>query len=534
MRDGETGTHPSPNGDGITVGAPLIRMPRRSAAEGNGKPRGTTTRQRPTDLTPEPVRPVWDALPHDGDVPEGVSDRVVLRRDAVFRRALAAVDMLAVVVALFVSIELVGGGRIQIEPVAVLLLPLLVLCCKAAGLYDRDQHLLRKTTIDEAPSVLHMSVLFAVIVWLGEGFFVEGFLNRAEVLALGGVAFVCMLFGRAFARSVALRMAPPERCVVLGNAGAAANIASKLQGATAVNATILGRVALDDGSYNDVHNGPPLLGQVDLLGLLLAEHEVERVIIAPDGHDQELILQSMRLVKALGVRVSVLPRLLEVVGSTSSFDEIEGITLLGVRQYGLSRSSELLKRGMDVAAASIGLLILAPVFAILAAAIKIDSRGPLFFRQRRIGRSGKEIYIFKFRSMVQDAERMKDALRDKNEAEGLFKIEDDPRITRVGHFVRRASLDELPQLINVLKGDMSLVGPRPLVPDEDAMIEGWQRRRLAVKPGMTGLWQIFGSSRIPMREMVKIDYFYGANWSLWLDLKILLRTVPYILSRRGQ
>jgi lipopolysaccharide/colanic/teichoic acid biosynthesis glycosyltransferase len=151
-----------------------------------------------------------------------------------------------------------------------------------------------------------------------------------------------------------------------------------------------------------------------------------------------------------------------------------------------------------------------------------------------VGRAGKRFAIIKFRSMVRGADQAKDQMRERNEAQGgLFKISDDPRITRVGRFLRRTSLDELPQLINVLKGDMSLVGPRPLEQGEDALIEGWQRRRLAVKPGMTGLWQIFGSARIPMREMVKIDYIYGANWSVWLDLKILLRTIPYMLSRRG-
>ena len=142
--------------------------------------------------------------------------------------------------------------------------------------------------------------------------------------------------------------------------------------------------------------------------------------------------------------------------------------------------------------------------------------------------------MLKFRSMVAHAEAIKHELRHRNEAEGgLFKIADDPRVTTIGRFLRRTSLDELPQLFNVLGGSMSLVGPRPLVEDEDALIEGWQRRRLAVKPGMTGLWQIFGSSRIPMQEMVKIDYLYGANWSIWLDLKILLRTVPYVLRRQG-
>jgi exopolysaccharide biosynthesis polyprenyl glycosylphosphotransferase len=272
---------------------------------------------------------------------------------------------------------------------------------------------------------------------------------------------------------------------------------------------------------------------VSSLERIVAEHGVERAIIAPEGDDQET-LHVIRLLKVLGVKVSVLPRLLEVVGSSTTFDEVDGITLLGVRQYGLSKSSAILKRVMDVLAAAVGLALLSPLLLVVAAAIKIDTRGPVFFKQRRIGRWGSEFEIFKFRSMVEDAEEIKEDLRSRNEAEGgLFKITADPRITRVGRILRQTSLDELPQLINVLRSDMSLVGPRPLVPDEDALIEGWERWRLAVKPGMTGLWQIYGSSRIPMNEMLKIDYLYGANWSLWLDLKVLLRTLPYILRRRG-
>jgi exopolysaccharide biosynthesis polyprenyl glycosylphosphotransferase len=458
---------------------------------------------------------------------------VVLRRDAFFRRSLAFVDVVATVLAMFVAIELIGGGSVHLRVPAALLLPFVVLVSKAGGLYDRDQHQLRKTTIDDAPPLLHMAVLFALVVWLGEGFFVDGPLNRGEVFGLAVAFFTFTVLGRVLARAVALAITPPERCIVLGNAGSAARIAHKLHVAQGVNATVLGRVALDDGRYAGLPGGPRMLGQVSVLPLLLAEHEAERVIIAPDGHDQEQILHAIRLIKALGVKVSVLPRLLEVVGSSSTFDEIDGITLLGVRHYGLSHSSEFLKRAMDLAAAAAGVVLLAPLLAGLALAVKIDSRGPVFFRQRRIGRSGSEFHMLKFRSMVTGAEAMKDSLREQNEADGLFKITDDPRITRVGHFLRKTSLDELPQLLNVLKADMSLVGPRPLVPDEDAMIEGWQRRRLAVKPGMTGLWQIFGSSRIPMNEMVKIDYLYGANWSLWLDLKILLKTVPYVVTRRG-
>jgi lipopolysaccharide/colanic/teichoic acid biosynthesis glycosyltransferase len=171
---------------------------------------------------------------------------------------------------------------------------------------------------------------------------------------------------------------------------------------------------------------------------------------------------------------------------------------------------------------------------LLAVAIKLDSRGPVFFRQLRVGRHGKRFYMIKFRTMVPEAEALKESLRDSNEAqEGLFKIAADPRITRVGKLLRKCALDELPQLFNIVTGEMSLVGPRPLVVDEDDLIEGWQRQRSTLMPGMTGPWQILGPARVPLSEMVAIDYLYIANWSLWADIKILLRTVPHVVGRRG-
>jgi lipopolysaccharide/colanic/teichoic acid biosynthesis glycosyltransferase len=165
--------------------------------------------------------------------------------------------------------------------------------------------------------------------------------------------------------------------------------------------------------------------------------------------------------------------------------------------------------------------------------VKLDSAGPVFFRQTRVGKDGRRFAIYKFRTMCADAEARKAQLMALNEGDGLFKISDDPRITRVGRILRRTSLDELPQLFNVIKGEMSLVGPRPLILCEDEAITGYDRRRLQLTPGMTGHWQILGSSRVPLSEMVKIDYLYVAGWSLWADLKILLRTVPYMLARRG-
>ncbi len=157
----------------------------------------------------------------------------------------------------------------------------------------------------------------------------------------------------------------------------------------------------------------------------------------------------------------------------------------------------------------------------------------MLFCQRRVGRDGRTFQMVKFRSMALGAEGERDALKDRNESNGLFKLTEDPRVTRVGRFLRSLSLDEAPQLLNVLRGEMSLVGPRPLVLDEDALVEGWHRERLALTPGMTGPWQVLGPQRPPLAEMVKVDYLYAANWSLWSDTKILLRTLSHVLGRRG-
>ena len=238
------------------------------------------------------------------------------------------------------------------------------------------------------------------------------------------------------------------------------------------------------------------------------------------------MLNLVRTLKAVGVRVSVLPRLLEVVGSSVVFDDLHGVTVMGVRRFDLTRSSALSKRAFDLLGASLGLLAVAPLMAIIAVAIRLDSSGPVFFSQWRVGRHGNRFRMIKFRTMVENAEELKDSLRDRNESEGLFKIADDPRITRVGRILRKTALDELPQLFNILRGEMSLVGPRPLVVDEDRQVEGWHRRRLELTPGMTGPWQILGPSRIPLKEMVAIDYLYVANWSLWTDVKLCSARFP--------
>jgi exopolysaccharide biosynthesis polyprenyl glycosylphosphotransferase len=403
---------------------------------------------------------------------------------------------------------------------------------KVGGLYDRDEHLVRKTTLDEAPALFQVAIASTLTLWLLDDVFATAPLGKAQVLLTLVLLFLLMGATRTEARRVAQRIAPVERILVIGGAADAERISEKVCSSTRpCRAEVVGRVP--GGNERQADRGDDVLGILADLDFVLATHKVDRVVICPHGESQEDMLDTIRLVKGLGMKVSVMPRLFEVVGSSVEFDDLGGMTLLGLRRYELTKSSAYLKRAFDVVGAVGGLVLLAPLFAIVALVIKVTSPGPVFFKQSRVGRGGADFAMFKFRTMYKDADRRKAELLHRNEADGFFKIAEDPRITPVGRLLRKASLDELPQLINVLRGEMSMVGPRPLVHEEDVRIEGWFRRRLDVTPGMTGAWQVLGSSRVPMREMVTIDYLYRANWSLWGDLKIMLRTVPHVLRRRG-
>ena len=432
-----------------------------------------------------------------------------------FADGLAAAGVVALLLAVF--------PETQFNLALLVSLPFIVVVSKIFGLYDRDELVLNKTTLDEAPTLMQISGLFALVVWLLHDGLGPADLEAKEVLWLLTSMFGALFLLRAVARHVAGRTSPTERCLVVGDLGTIDSVARKLSTSRTRARVIAGL---------PVSERQPTLQEDDFRDMV-RHHAVERVIIAPVSTDSADTLELIRLVKAVGVRVSLLPRLLEVVGSSVEFDNVDGLTMLGVRRFGLTRSSRLTKRAFDLLGATFGLIVVAPIFAAVVVAIRLDSRGPVFFRQTRVGLEGKHFEILKFRSMVADAEERKADLLHLNETSGLFKIGDDPRITRVGRFLRKTSLDELPQLINVWRGDMSLVGPRPLVLDEDAQVAGFDRARLALTPGMTGHWQILGSARIPMEEMVGIDYLYVANWSLWTDVKILLRTVPYVLARRG-
>jgi exopolysaccharide biosynthesis polyprenyl glycosylphosphotransferase len=442
---------------------------------------------------------------------------------------LVPADVLSTALAVALGVAVFGEDRLS--PAVLIPIPLVVVASKIMGLYDRDQHLLRKTTLDEAPALFELATLYTLLLWLTQPLLVEGNLGRSQLLGLWGLLVVLLLVGRSIARHVAQAVSGPERCVVIGDAESAERVRKKFTSIPSLSATIVGRMPLESEPPNG--HGLEVLANLSGFGEAVAKHDIDRAIVAPGVSNSEEILGAIKLVKSLSVNVSVVPRLFEVVGSSVEFDDIEGVLLLGVRREGLTSSSRLLKRSVDVAGSALGLLLLGPLLAGISLAVKLASPGPMLFRQKRIGRSGGEFEMLKFRTMVDGADDRKEELLALNEADGFFKIAEDPRLTGLGRFLRRSCLDELPQLVNVLRGDMSLVGPRPLVPDEAHRIDESHQRCLHVRPGMTGLWQIFGSWRIPPDEMVKIDYLYGANWSLWLDVKILLRTVPYALHRRG-
>jgi len=458
----------------------------------------------------------------------GFSNRV-RRRDSLYRRSLAVADMCAAAIALACSAVLLGDDRLTIASLAVL--PVFVAVVKTMGLYDRDEHLLHRTTLDEVPALFGIATLGALLLSVSGDLLVDGELGPRQILGTWILLFVAMVVLRALARAIVTRVTSVERCLLIGAPEVAELLQHQFELTHAVRARIVGVVPPMGGS-----NGNGADGKLPAeLGPTLAEREVDRVIVGTEPGGQDELLWTIRELKRHGVKVSVLPEASRVAGSSVELDHLHGITLMGMKGFEFTRSSRMVKRSFDLLGSSVGLIVALPVLLASAVAVKLSSRGPVVFRQRRVGRHGKPFEMLKFRSMVREADERKPALAHLNEgATGLFKIPEDPRVTRVGRFLRRWQLDELPQLLNVLRGEMSLVGPRPLIPEEDQQIEGWYRRRLDVPPGITGHWQILGSSaRISLEEMVKLDYLYVANWSPWGDLRLLLRTVPFLVRRGG-
>jgi exopolysaccharide biosynthesis polyprenyl glycosylphosphotransferase len=277
------------------------------------------------------------------------------------------------------------------------------------------------------------------------------------------------------------------------------------------------------------------LGTPDDLGKLVGEHRVDQVIIALSRDDHDRVLELVDRCRLEDVEFKVVPDLLQLSLDRVDLGEVAGVPLIGVKDASIRGGSYLVKRSIDMAVAVIVLAVMALPMVLIAAMIRMDSPGPAFYRQRRVGKTGQLFTLTKFRCMVANADEQRAELmaRYSGTDPRLFKLRDDPRLTRFGRFLRRTSLDELPQFLHILRGEMSLVGPRPQLPEEVETYEEWHKQRLLVTPGLTGLWQINGRSHLTFDEMVRLDLYYAEHWSLWLDIKILLRTIPAVLLGRG-
>jgi exopolysaccharide biosynthesis polyprenyl glycosylphosphotransferase len=342
------------------------------------------------------------------------------------------------------------------------------------------------------------------------------------------------LLRRAALRVLRARGVGVDRVLIVGSDDVGLTVMRNLMAQPELGFEVVGFVD-DDPERGSTNIGRfQALGSTANLPALLRSQQVDEVIITLPWQQRRQILAITSQSARAGVRPRIVPDLFQMSLSMVDMQNVAGIPMLTPSDTQLSPWARLFKRGIDVLGSALGLLFLSPVLAIIAVVIRLDSPGPVIFSQPRVGRDGRLFKVFKFRTMVKDADQIKDQVRHLNEAQGpMFKIRDDPRITRMGRFLRRTSLDELPQFWNTLRGDMSLVGPRPALPDEVADYADWHRKRLATAPGITGLWQVSGRSDLPFDEMVLLDIYYIENWSPLLDLSILLRTVPRVLAGSG-
>jgi exopolysaccharide biosynthesis polyprenyl glycosylphosphotransferase len=401
-------------------------------------------------------------------------------------------------------------------------------------LYEGETRAIAPASFDEVGKLFHALLAGSLVLLVfGQGV-KKGFdlsvYTPLEALMFLGIALVLIPTFRGALRTWVLpALMAPRRTIIVGAGPVGQLVRRKIEAHPEYGLDLVGFV-------DDRPQGAGQLGRIGELTRLVDEREIDWVVIADSDAPYEETLALLRAVRRPDVHLSIVPTYFELFASNATIEDIEGMPVVSLPPLRFSRTVRALKRGVDVVASGLGLLVLSPLLIGCAIAIKLDSKGPVFFRQRRHGRGGTEFQIFKFRTMVQDAEAQRFALAEQNDMEGggpLFKLHEDPRVTRVGRFLRKSSIDELPQLINVLRGEMSLVGPRPFVVHESEQITGWAGRRLETTPGITGLWQVLGRNDIPFEEMVKLDYIYVTNWSLWWDIKILCQTIPVVLARRG-
>ncbi len=401
-------------------------------------------------------------------------------------------------------------------------------------------------TTDFRSTYREIALRYARAIGIGIAIFLSAFfllklqfIARTFVVMFVVVNYLLLIAGRfivleliAFVRH---KRVDGHRVVIVGCGDNGVAVAKHITSQPPWNVKLIGHLSVpgDNPKHPDVIE---YLGEVSDLPHLLDATPVDEVLFASPNMDDEMLADALHACDERGVDVLLplppsIPQRSRVELSTiDGFDT----PLLGLRRTPTSEVGMALKRMMDILVASIMLVLASPIMLLTALAVKFTSEGPVFFKQERSGRQGRRFMMYKFRSMVVDAEKRKKELAHLNEMSGpVFKIRRDPRITRVGQIIRKTSIDELPQLFNIIKGDMSLVGPRPPLPSEVEQYKPWQRRRLSVKPGLTGLWQVSGRNNVDFEEWMAMDLRYIDDWSLWLDMKIILRTVPAVLFRAG-
>jgi exopolysaccharide biosynthesis polyprenyl glycosylphosphotransferase len=400
----------------------------------------------------------------------------------------------------------------------------------AYGLYRQDRRRLQGSSVGDLGRLLH-AVVAAVLVAVGVSAFLQHVLNRAgldlvPLIVVGTATLVLVPISRAAVRRIGARAAGPGMRVLIVGSGM---MADRIQRYFAPDADIEVVGLVDD----DPVPGTIVAGTVADIPRLCRELHVDRVLV---GFSRTHPAETMDWLRGLQgtVPISIVPRYFELLSWRSQVDDVCGLPVIDVAPPSLGLRSRVVKRSVDLVVSSVCLVVAAPLLLASALAVKLSSSGPVFFRQERVGRHGRSFTMLKLRTMRDDSHHERDDLRTESDTDGpLFKLREDPRVFPVGRILRRTSIDELPQLINVLMGQMSLVGPRPFVADESDEIDGWAARRFEVRPGITGLWQVSGRSELSFDELRRLDYLYVASWSLAWDLRILWQTPSAVLSGLG-
>jgi exopolysaccharide biosynthesis polyprenyl glycosylphosphotransferase len=474
----------------------------------------------------------------------------VKRRGWVVRRALVIADLVGLSIALLVPALVFGVGGAGTDRLGefgeyllfAFSFPAWVIAAKLSGLYDKDEERADHSTVDDFAGVFHLATIVAFLLFAATyllRFATPGF---SKVLVFWAVAIVAIPVARATGRMYCRRQVHYlQNAVIVGAGPVGQLIVRKLRQHPEYGINVVGFVDSEERPRRDDLEDVAYLGGMDALASIVGTFDVERVVVAFPMEGHESILELVRrLREQLNVQVDIVPRLFETIGPSAGIHTVEGLPLVSLPPARLSRSSRALKRSIDVVGALVGIVATAPLFAYAAWRIKRESPGPVLFRQRRLGMDMREFTVLKFRTMRADTDdaphrdfikrtMSRDAELDGN---GIYKLERADAVTPFGGWLRRTSLDELPQLINVLKGEMSLVGPRPCIPYEIEEFEPHHFERFLVPQGLTGLWQVTARASSTFGEALDMDVAYARSWSLGLDLALLFKTPIQLLRPR--